>query len=74
MNDDTITAARLDVRAAAVRAIASAQPPDQAAAATAAFHHELKPIAARPLPGKADQAASVEVASVLAALARLPPA
>jgi hypothetical protein len=58
MNDDTITAARLDVLAAAVRAIASTLSPEQAAAATAAFHHELKPIAARPLPGKADQAAA----------------
>lgn len=45
-------------------------PPEQVAAATTAFHHEPKPIAARPLPGKADQAASVEVAAVLTALAR----
>jgi hypothetical protein len=69
MNDDTHNA-RLDVIAAAVRAIASTLGPEQAAAATSAFRRELKPIAARPLPSKADQAASAEVAAVLAALGR----
>ena len=61
---DEIFNARLDVLAAAVRALAGILGPEQATAAALAFRRELAPI----VLGKADVVASAEVAAVLRTL------
>lgn len=61
---DEIYNARLDVLAAAVRALAGILGPEQATAATLTLRRELEPI----VSGKADVVASAEIAAVLRTL------
>jgi hypothetical protein len=62
--------ARLEVLAAAIRAIAQALPADQSEAAASLFLRHARSIGSEVLSDAADQAASAEVVSVMMALAR----
>ncbi len=62
--------ARVEVLAAAVRALAQVLTPEQAALAASLFLRYAQPIGRESLSDHADQAASAEVASVMMALAR----
>jgi hypothetical protein len=64
------TDARLEVLAAAVRAIAQTLTPEQSKLATALFLRHVEPVGRQQLRDVADQAASAEVVSVMMALAR----
>ena len=65
------TDARVDVLAAAVRAIALTLTPQQAALAEAVMRREVQCLAAQRLPPAVDHAAADEVLAVLAALGRM---
>jgi hypothetical protein len=66
----TPTDARLEVLAAAVRALAQVLTPEQSSLASAMFLRHVEQVGRQPLSDHADQAASAEVVSVMMALAR----
>jgi hypothetical protein len=66
----TRTEARIEVLAAALRAISQAPPAEQSQAAAALFLRHVEPLARHRLRDAADQAAAAEISSVLLALAK----
>jgi hypothetical protein len=62
--------ARIEVLAAAVRALAQTLTPEQASLAASLFLRHAASLGRSRLTGSADQAASAEVVSVMMALAR----
>lgn len=65
----TVTEARFEVLAAAVRAIAQALPTEQSVVATKVLLEYLNPIAGHSMPESVDNAMAREVASLVVALA-----
>jgi hypothetical protein len=61
---------RVEVLAAAVRAIAQVLTPSQAGAATSAFLQLVEPLGHRHLTDSADQVAAAEVRSIVVALSK----
>jgi DNA-binding LytR/AlgR family response regulator len=66
----TTTEARIEVLAAAVRAMAQVLPPEQSAMASALFLRHVASLGREQLSDLADQAAAAEIVGVMMSLAR----